>query len=309
MAISKTGSWFQDGARFQDGTLQTTAAFGVYNPSTTYAIDASVSLVTSGVTTYWVAVQVNSNSVPSASNTNWQQLSVGSGGGGGGSSFLGAWSSSVAYVIGNEVIYLGGTYVAIAASGPTATTPDLNPTAFTLLAGNAIEIQGIPVNATPPTHNGELLIYDSVTNTYIPGDPLVQGLLPEGSTTTGLNPVLISGEGINGNQYNIAVDNTGHIILGPPQEEEGNPPGIVAIGTSSTAVLAANPLRKGLNLVNMSFETISLAFGNAAVLYSGINLGPGGTFWMDAYDFTTNTINAISTNIAEGGYLGVQEYQ
>ncbi len=27
MPTSKTGSWFQDGARFQDGTLQTTAAF------------------------------------------------------------------------------------------------------------------------------------------------------------------------------------------------------------------------------------------------------------------------------------------
>jgi hypothetical protein len=90
----------------------------------------------------------------------------------------------------------------------------------------------------------------------------------------------------------------------------GNAPTIVAINTTSTSVLAANPLRKGLNLVNMSYETISLAFGaNAAVLYSGINLGPGGTFWMDATDFTTAAVSAISTLTAEGGYLGVQEFQ
>ncbi len=223
--------------------------------------------------------------------------------------FIGTWSSLSTYVINNEVMYLGVPYIAILDNGPTAITPDANPTAWVLVGGNATEIQGIPVNATPPTHNGELLIYDSASGTYIPGDPLVQGIFPEGHTATGISPVLVAGKGIDGNQYDIATDNTGHIILGPPQEEEGNAPGIVAIGTSSTAVLAANPLRKGLSLVNMSFETISLAFGNAAVLYSGINLGPGGTFWMEAYDFTTNTINAISTNVAGGGYLGVQEYQ
>jgi hypothetical protein len=90
----------------------------------------------------------------------------------------------------------------------------------------------------------------------------------------------------------------------------GNAPTIVAIATSSTLVLAANPLRKGLNLVNMSYETISLSFGgSAAVLFSGVNLGPGGTFWMDAADFTTAAVNAISTLTAAGGYLGVQEFQ
>jgi hypothetical protein len=90
----------------------------------------------------------------------------------------------------------------------------------------------------------------------------------------------------------------------------GNAPAIISIATSSTTVLASNAARKGCNLMNMSNETISLAFGsNAAVLYSGATLGPGGAFWMDAFDFTTAAINAISTNVAQGGYLGVQEYQ
>jgi hypothetical protein len=143
-------------------------------------------------------------------------------------SSLAAWSSSGVYVVNNEVIYFGVAYVAIAPSGPTATTPDANPTAWSLVAGNATEIQGIPVNPTAPTHNGEILIFDSVSNTYIPGDPLVQGIFPEGHTATGINPVLVSGKGANGNQYDLAVDNTGHLIV-----NQGTSPWVVSLASTT----------------------------------------------------------------------------
>jgi hypothetical protein len=65
---------------------------------------------------------------------------------------------------------------------------NITPTPIT--DSNATEIQGIPVNPTPPSHNGEILIFDSVSNTYIAGDPLVSGLAPAGSAAVG-NPVQI----------------------------------------------------------------------------------------------------------------------
>jgi len=130
---------------------------------------------------------------------------------------------------------------------------------------------------------------------------------PNGSPIPG-DSTLIGSKDASGNLQPASVANPIPVTIVP--NSIGNAPTIVAIGTSSTSVLAANTSRKGLNLVNMSYETISLSFGaNAAVLFSGINLGPGGTFWMDATDFTTAAVSAISTLTAAGGYLGVQEFQ
>lgn len=92
-----------------------------------------------------------------------------------------------------------------------------------------------------------------------------------------------------------------------PFSSVGNTPINVPIGTSSTLVIPANLLRTGLNLTNISFETISLAFGTAAVLFSGITLGPGGTYWMDSFDFTTAAVNAIASDV--NATLAVQENQ
>lgn len=79
------------------------------------------------------------------------------------------------------------------------------------------------------------------------------------------------------------------------------------VGTSSSTVLAANVLRKGLTLTNISFETISLSFGAfPAVLFSGITLGPGGSYWMDSYEYTTASVNAIATGTSN---LSIQETQ
>lgn len=52
-------------------------------------------------------------------------------------------------------------------------------------------IQGTPVAALIPT-DGEILIYNQATNQYIPGDPIVSGPDPVGSTPS-VNPVQVAG--------------------------------------------------------------------------------------------------------------------
>src|ERR1035437_1220509 len=76
---------------------------------------------------------------------------------------------------------------------------------------DATQIQGVDVSPTPPSHNGELLIYDSVLNAYVPGDPLVQGLFPEGTATSGINPILVGGTGADGLLHALSVDNSGNL--------------------------------------------------------------------------------------------------
>jgi hypothetical protein len=93
-------------------------------------------------------------------------------------------------------------------------------------SGNATEIQSIPVNPAPPTHNGELLIYDSQSNSYIPGDPLVQGVFPPGtyaatanpgSPPSPIKPVLIGGVGSSsGDLLSLSADDTtGGLLIKP----------------------------------------------------------------------------------------------
>lgn len=47
-------------------------------------------------------------------------------------------------------------------------------------------------NPAAPTSNGKVPIWDQASQTYIPGDPLVQGIVADGSTTAA-NPVAIGG--------------------------------------------------------------------------------------------------------------------
>ena len=83
-------------------------------------------------------------------------------------------------------------------------------------------------------------------------------------------------------------------------------PTAASVGVASAQAVAANASRKGLKLVNTSNARISLGFGAAAVLDSGITLYPGGAFNMDAWDFDLGAVNAIASAAASN--LGVQEY-
>lgn len=83
-------------------------------------------------------------------------------------------------------------------------------------------------------------------------------------------------------------------------------PTFSTVGTASASTVAANATRKGLSLTNTSVNRISLGFGAAAVLDSGITLYAGDSFIMDEYSFHTAAVNAIA-NVAASN-LAIQEY-
>lgn len=84
-------------------------------------------------------------------------------------------------------------------------------------------------------------------------------------------------------------------------------PTAATVGATSAEAVAVNAARKSLVLVNTSANWISLAFGAAAVLYSGITLAPnGGTWVMDEYTFSTAQIRAIASMASSN--LAIQEF-
>lgn len=83
-------------------------------------------------------------------------------------------------------------------------------------------------------------------------------------------------------------------------------PTAVSVGVASGTLVAANANRKGLVLVNTSTARVSLGFGVAAVLDSGITLYPSDSFSMDEYSFDTGAINAIASAAASN--VGIQEF-
>jgi hypothetical protein len=83
-------------------------------------------------------------------------------------------------------------------------------------------------------------------------------------------------------------------------------PAAASVGVASASAVAANANRKGLVLVNSSNARISLGFGSAAVLDSGITLYPGGVYEMDEFTFDLGQVNAIASAAASN--LSIQEY-
>lgn len=84
-------------------------------------------------------------------------------------------------------------------------------------------------------------------------------------------------------------------------------PAVASVGVASAEAVAVNANRKGLVLCNNSDNVISIAFGAAAVLNSGITLQPqGGSWTMTRETFTTAQVRAIAGGAASP--LGVQEF-
>ena len=82
----------------------------------------------------------------------------------------------------------------------------------------------------------------------------------------------------------------------------------VSVGVASGVLLAANTSRRYALFVNTSAAYVSLNFGAAAVLYSGITLSPnGGSYEMSigAGNVTTQEVRAIASAAASN--VGVQE--
>ena len=87
----------------------------------------------------------------------------------------------------------------------------------------------------------------------------------------------------------------------------GDTPRQRGIGTTSTKVLDDTPSRQGLVMVNLSDGTVYIAFGNSAVVGSGIAILPfGGAFTMSDYTFSKEIVEAIAQSAAS--HLAVQEF-
>lgn len=82
-----------------------------------------------------------------------------------------------------------------------------------------------------------------------------------------------------------------------------------AVSSTSSPVVAANPLRRGLIIVNTgTTEPVSLSInGDSAVAGSGLTLMPnGGTWNMDEYSFTVESVEAITASGTSN--LSIQEF-
>lgn len=85
-------------------------------------------------------------------------------------------------------------------------------------------------------------------------------------------------------------------------------PAAVSVGVASGVLLAANASRRYAIFVNTSANYVSLAFGGAATLYSGITLNPlGGAYEMSegAGNLYRGEVRAIASAAASN--VGVQE--
>jgi hypothetical protein len=89
----------------------------------------------------------------------------------------------------------------------------------------------------------------------------------------------------------------------------GKAPINAIVGTSSSQIVPANPMRKGIIITNTSdTNKICLAFGsNAAEVEKGVCLYPHGVLSFDQYLYTQESINAISS--ALGIVVTIQEFE
>lgn len=131
---------------------------------------------------------------------------------------------------------------------------------------------------------------------------LTLGVVQSATSSTKLAPVLINAVQLTDLTYALKVSPTaGATVL------TASAPTAASVGVASAAAVTANTSRKGLVLTNTSSNNISIAYGAAAVLNSGITLLPnGGTFVMDATTFSTAEIRAIAGGAASN--LAVQEF-
>ena len=191
---------------------------------------------------------------------------------------------------------LGGSAVGaanpLAVSLPTATVTTLTPVTAAAIASAIVSnppttFGGVVTNAgtfaVQAACTGTVTV--SGTATVTPAMATVWQVSPTSAANTASNPF-----------YNAVVKTA--LTPGSPTA--------ASVGVTSGSALAANASRKGLVLVNTSANYISLGFGAAAVLYSGITLNPsGGTFVMDEFTFCTSQIYAVASGATSN--LGIQE--
>lgn len=112
----------------------------------------------------------------------------------------------------------------------------------------------------------------------------------------------------SGNHWlKVSIQNVTAILVSTKTALTVSAPTAASVGVTDGTALAGNANRKGLVLVNTSANLISVAFGTAAVLGSGITLNPnGGAFVMDEYTFNVGAVHAIAASGSSN--LAIQEF-
>lgn len=105
----------------------------------------------------------------------------------------------------------------------------------------------------------------------------------------------------------VAISPNNLPIISTKTPLTANSPAAATVGVTSAQALAVNTSRKGLVIQNLSVNTVSIAFGVAAVLNSGITLYPGGVYYADEFSFSTAVVNAIASGASS--VISIQEYQ
>ena len=150
-------------------------------------------------------------------------------------------------------------------------------------------------------------------NSVALGSPTAFGTEPSGNVI-GVNAEIFQGSSVVGvgNALYVQFPSAQAVTLASttvtitPTPLTPSSPTAASVGVTSAQALAANAGRLGLVLINTSSNYISLGFGAAAVLYSGVTLNPnGGTYVMDSFTFNLSAVNAIASGASSN--LAVQE--
>ena len=140
----------------------------------------------------------------------------------------------------------------------------------------------------------------SVVGTVAPGIAAVNSVLIGGQYNSTITTLT------TGQQAANQLDSQGRMLISSKTPRTFSAPVTATVNTTSTLVLAANTLRKGLYLSNTSPQQISFGFdGNAATYQYGLTLYPGEKFWMDEYSYSVGAVYAITTGSV--AYIGIQE--
>jgi hypothetical protein len=171
--------------------------------------------------------------------------------------------------------------------------------------GNSITVDGVFFQAVQP-------VAGNLTNNNAAPAATNIGVLPARATAaapsyTEGNQVLLSTTLAGDLRVTTVGTATVTGVVSTKTDLTPSAPTAASVGVSSAQAVAANANRKGLVLVNTSNNArISLGFGSAAVLNSGITLYPQGVYEMDEFTFDLGAVNAIAS-IATSN-LAIQEY-
>lgn len=195
-----------------------------------------------------VSVEVNGTPTPVQSTANFisgTNITITADGAGG---ITISASGSVATSFNNISSGTNTTGAMVVGTGASITTSGTGVIAATKLGT-------INVTSNIPSHEGQILISQPGNTSAVWADPLMQGLYPAGSdissppsfaSPTTIQPVLVGGEGTDGNLYNLQTTTSGALIVvseaqSASQFATNTGPNLVSISGALTPILSIRP--------------------------------------------------------------------